>query len=165
MKIAFLTAGGIAPCLSSSIGALIQNYNCVLPNSEMIGYLNGYRGLLLGQSIKFPDSIKIKYEILFEYGGSPIGNSRVKLTNLEDCVKNNYVKEGEDPLRIAAEQLKKDKVDILHTIVGDDTNTMAAQLSWYLKDNGYYLTVVGLPKTVDNDVYPISQTLGAWTAA
>ena len=165
MKIAFLTAGGIAPCLSSSIGALIQNYNRVLPNSEMIGYLNGYRGLLLGKSIEFPDSVKNKYEILFEYGGSPIGNSRVKLTNLEDCVKKNYVKEGEDPLQIAAEQLKKDKVDILHTIGGDDTNTMAAQLSGYLKDNGYNLTVVGLPKTVDNDVYPISQTLGAWTAA
>ena len=165
MKIAFLTAGGIAPCLSSSIGALIQNYTRVLPNSEMIGYLNGYRGLLLGQSIKFPDSIKIKYKILFEYGGSPIGNSRVKLTNLEDCLEKNYVKEGEDPLQIAAEQLKKDKVDILHTIGGDDTNTMAAQLSEYLKNNGYNLTVVGLPKTVDNDVYPISQTLGAWTAA
>ena len=165
MKIAFLTAGGIAPCLSSSIGALIQNYNRVLPNSEMIGYLNGYRGLLLGKSIEFPDSIKNKYEILFKYGGSPIGNSRVKLTNLEDCVKKNYVNEGEDPLQIAAEQLKKDKVDILHTIGGDDTNTMAAQLSGYLKENGYNLTVVGLPKTVDNDVYPISQTLGAWTAA
>ena len=165
MKIAFLTAGGIAPCLSSSIGALIQNYNRVLPNSEMIGYLNGYRGLLLGKSIEFPDSVKNKYEILFEYGGSPIGNSRVKLTNLEDCVQKGYVKKGEVPLQIAAEQLKKDKVDILHTIGGDDTNTMAAQLSGYLKDNGYNLTVVGLPKTVDNDVYPISQTLGAWTAA
>jgi len=56
-------------------------------------------------------------------------------------------------------------VNILHTIGGDDTNTMAAQLSHYLKKNGYDLTVVGLPKTVDNDVYPISQTLGAWTAA
>ena len=165
MKIAFLTAGGIAPCLSSSIGALIQNYNRVLPNSEMIGYLNGYRGLLLGQSIEFPDSVKNKYEILFEFGGSPIGNSRVKLTNLEDCIHNGYVQEGEDPLQVAADQLKKDKVDILHTIGGDDTNTMAAQLSEYLKDNGYNLTVVGLPKTVDNDVYPISQTLGAWTAA
>ena len=165
MKIAFLTAGGIAPCLSSSIGALIQNYNRVLPNSEMIGYLNGYRGLLLGKSIEFPDSVKNKYEILFEFGGSPIGNSRVKLTNLEDCIHNGYVQEGEDPLQVAADQLKKDKVDILHTIGGDDTNTMAAQLSEYLKDNGYNLTVVGLPKTVDNDVYPISQTLGAWTAA
>jgi pyrophosphate--fructose-6-phosphate 1-phosphotransferase len=42
---------------------------------------------------------------------------------------------------------------------------MAAELSFYLKENNYELTVVGLPKTVDNDVYPISQTLGAYTAA
>ena len=56
-------------------------------------------------------------------------------------------------------------MNILHTIGGDDTNTMAAQLSFYLKQHQYELTVVGLPKTVDNDVYPIAQTLGAWTAA
>ncbi len=165
MKIAFLTAGGIAPCLSSSIGALIHEYNQLAPQAEMIGYLNGYRGLLLGKLIKFPDSIKSQYNVLFDFGGSPIGNSRVKLTNIDDCIKRGYVKEGEDPLEIAADQLKKDGVNILHTIGGDDTNTMAAQLSNYLKNNGYDLTVVGLPKTVDNDVYPISQTLGAWTAA
>ena len=165
MKIAFLTAGGIAPCLSSSIGALISEYNQLAPNAKMMGYLNGYRGLLLGESIIFPDSIKNQYKVLFDYGGSPIGNSRVKLTNVDDCIKRGYVKKDEDPLEIAAEQLKKDDVNILHTIGGDDTNTMAAQLSHYLKKNGYDLTVVGLPKTVDNDVYPISQTLGAWTAA
>ena len=165
MKIAFLTAGGIAPCLSSSIGALIHEYNQSAPSAEIVGYLNGYRGLLLGKSIEFPDSIRSRYEVLFDFGGSPIGNSRVKLTNIEDCVYRGYVKDGEDPLKIAAEQLKKDSINILHTIGGDDTNTMAAQLSVYLKDNGYDLTVVGLPKTVDNDVYPISQTLGAWTAA
>ena len=54
MKIAFLTAGGIAPCLSSSIGALICEYNSLAPKAEMIGYLNGYRGLLLGESIGRP---------------------------------------------------------------------------------------------------------------
>ena len=165
MKIAFLTAGGIAPCLSSSIGALIHEYNQSAPSAEIVGYLNGYRGLLLGKSIVFSDSIRSRYEVLFDFGGSPIGNSRVKLTNIEDCVYRGYIKDGEDPLKIAAEQLKTDSINILHTIGGDDTNTMAAQLSAYLKDNGYDLTVVGLPKTVDNDVYPISQTLGAWTAA
>ena len=165
MKIAFLTAGGIAPCLSASIGALIEKYNEIAPEVELIGYLNGYRGLLLGKSISFPNSIKNDFEILYDFGGSPIGNSRVKLTNIDDCVKKGYVKEGQDPLKVAAEQLKNDGVNILHTIGGDDTNTMAAQLSSYLNDNGYNLTVVGLPKTVDNDVYPIKQTLGAWTAA
>ena len=165
MKIAFLTAGGIAPCLSSSIGALIEKYNHIAPDAELIGYLNGYQGLLLGRSILFPDSVKKNYDVLHEFGGSPIGNSRVKLTNIDDCIKKGYVKEGEDPLKIAAEQLTKDGVNILHTIGGDDTNTMAAQLSFYLKENSYDLTVVGMPKTVDNDVFPVTQTLGAWTAA
>ena len=165
MKIAFLTAGGIAPCLSASIAALIQKYNDLYPNAELIGYLNGYRGLLLGKSIQFPESVKNNFPILYDFGGSPIGNSRVKLTNIEDCVKKGYVKDGEDPLEVAANQLTKDKINILHTIGGDDTNTMAAQLSFYLEKNGYQLTVVGLPKTVDNDVFPVSQTLGAWTAA
>ena len=165
MKIAFLTAGGIAPCLSSSIGALIEKYNEIAPDAELIGYLNGYRGLLLGNSIEFPDSAKTNFSTLYDFGGSPIGNSRVKLTNVDDCVKRGYVLEGQEPLKVAADQLVKDKVDILHTIGGDDTNTMAAQLSLYLKENNYNLTVVGLPKTVDNDVFPITQTLGAWTAA
>ncbi len=165
MKIAFLTAGGNAPCLSSSIGALIEKYNSIAPHANMIGYLNGYRGLLLGKSIAFPESVKSNYETLYDFGGSPIGNSRVKLTNVDDCVQRGYVSEGQTPLKIAANQLVNDKIDILHTIGGDDTNTMAAQLSFYLKEIGYDLTVVGLPKTVDNDVYPITQTLGAWTAA
>ena len=165
MKIAFLTAGGIAPCLSSSIGALIEKYNEIALDAELIGYLNGYRGLLLGNSIEFPDSAKTNFSTLYDFGGSPIGNSRVKLTNVDDCVKRGYVLKGQEPLKVAADQLVKDKVNILHTIGGDDTNTMAAQLSFYLKENNYNLTVVGLPKTVDNDVFPITQTLGAWTAA
>jgi pyrophosphate--fructose-6-phosphate 1-phosphotransferase len=165
MKIAFLTAGGIAPCLSSSIGALIESYNNLAPEAEMIGYLNGYRGLLLGKSLRFPEEVKTNYPILYDFGGSIIGNSRVKLTNTDDCVKRGYVGENGDPIKVATNQLIKDQVDILHTIGGDDTNTMAAQLSSYLHENNYNLTVVGLPKTVDNDVFPVTQTLGAWTAA
>ena len=165
MKIAFLTAGGIAPCLSASLAALIEKYNEIAPDAEFIGYLNGYRGLLTDNSISFPDSAKEHFSTLYDFGGSPIGNSRVKLTNVDDCLNRGYVKDGEDPLKVAADQLTKDEINILHTIGGDDTNTMAAQLSFYLRDNGYDLTVVGLPKTVDNDVFPITQTLGAWTAA
>jgi pyrophosphate--fructose-6-phosphate 1-phosphotransferase len=165
MKIAFLTAGGLAPCLSSTIGALIKEYHTKAPKAELIGYLNGYRGLLLGKSITFPANAYEYAEVLMSYGGSFIGNSRVKLTNVENCIKNGYIKEGESPIEVAAEQLKKDGVDILHTIGGDDTNTMAAALVKYLSENDYGLTVVGLPKTVDNDVFPIARSLGADTAA
>ncbi len=164
-KVAFLTAGGLAPCLSSSIGFLIDEYTKKAPEVELIGYINGYKGLLLGESIKVTPAVRKQALVLTRHGGSPIGNSRVKLTNVKDCVKRGLVKEGEDPLKVAADQLVKDGVDVLHTIGGDDTNTTAADLAAYLAENNYALTVVGLPKTIDNDVYPIKQSLGAFTAA
>ena len=162
MKVALLTSGGIAPCLSSSIGRLAEQYYDKYPNVEIIGYLNGYKGLLLGNSIPIG---KTDFTTLYSFGGTPIGNSRVKLTNTKDCIENGYINANEDPLEVAAMQLKKDGVDVLHTIGGDDTNTTAGDLVEYLDRNNYKLTVVGLPKTIDNDVYPISLTLGAITAA
>ena len=164
-KVAILTAGGLAPCLSSSIGRLIVQYTKLVPDVEIIGYLNGYKGLLEGHSITIPDNVRSSAELLYKFGGSVLGNSRVKLTNIEDCIKKGYVKKGENPLQIAAEQLAKDEITILHTIGGDDTNTTAAELANYLALNGYKLIVVGIPKTVDNDIVPIKQSLGAWTAA
>ncbi|MCB1434098.1 MAG: pyrophosphate--fructose-6-phosphate 1-phosphotransferase, partial [Alphaproteobacteria bacterium] len=151
--------------LSASIGGLIHEYNTLAPDAELIGYLNGYHGLLLGASYTFPKSVREKCEVFYRFGGSPIGNSRVKLTNVKDCEKRGLVQPGQNPLKVAADQLVKDGVRILHTIGGDDTNTTAADLAAYLASNGYNLTVVGLPKTIDNDVVPIRQTLGAWTAA
>ena len=165
MKIAFLTAGGIAPCLSASIGALIECYAETVPDAELIGYLNGYQGLLKGRFIEFPANARSGPNILYKYGGSPLGNSRVKLTNTEDCIQRGLVTRGDMPLEVAAKQLQKDHINILHTIGGDDTNTMAAELARYLSENNYDLTVVGLPKTVDNDIVPIAQSLGAATAA
>jgi pyrophosphate--fructose-6-phosphate 1-phosphotransferase len=164
-KVALLTAGGLAPCLSSAVGGLIQKYTEVDPSIEIIGYINGYHGLLLGNSVQVTQEVRDKAPLLHKFGGSPIGNSRVKLTNVEDCVKRGLVQPGQDPLQVAAEQLTKDGVDVLHTIGGDDTNTTAADLAAYLHNNDYELTVVGLPKTIDNDVIPIKQSLGAWTAA
>ncbi len=164
-KVAMLTAGGLAPCLSSAIAELIERYTALAPEIELIGYLGGYRGLLKGESVKISKTARAEAGILHEHGGSPIGNSRVKLTNVADAVKRGLVKEGEHPLQVAAEQLARDEITILHTIGGDDTSTTAADLASYLKDNGYALTVVGMPKTVDNDIVPVRQSLGALTAA
>jgi len=164
-KVAILTAGGLAPCLSAATGGLIERYTALAPDIELICYRNGYKGLLLGDKIPVADDLRDSARILRHYGGSPIGNSRVKLTNIADCVKRGLVKEGQDPLAVAAEQLKRDEVDVLHTIGGDDTNTTAADLAAYLAKEGRQLTVIGLPKTIDNDIIPVRQSLGALTAA
>jgi len=164
-KVGILTAGGLAPCLSAAIGYLIETYTRKAPKVEIICYVNGYMGLLQGKSLKVTPAVRKNWKAFVEHGGSPIGNSRVKLTNVKDCVKRGLVKEGQDPQKVAADQLVKDGVDVLHTIGGDDTNTAAADLAKFLRNNNYNLTVVGLPKTIDNDVVPIRQSLGAWTAA
>ncbi|GAA4286119.1 pyrophosphate--fructose-6-phosphate 1-phosphotransferase [Georgenia daeguensis] len=164
-RVALLTAGGFAPCLSSAVGGLIERYTEISPEVEIVAYQNGYHGLLTGTKVVVDDEARRHAGVLHRFGGSPIGNSRVKLTNAKDLVKRGLVKEGQNPLEVAAEQLRADGIDVLHTIGGDDTNTTAADLAAYLEDNGYHLTVVGLPKTIDNDIVPIRQSLGAWTAA
>ena len=164
-KVALLTAGGIAPCLSSAVGGLIERYTEVAPEVEIIAYRDGYAGLLSGRSVTVGAETRSTAHRLHRFGGSPIGNSRIKLTNTEDLVRRGLVQQGQNPLTVAAEQLERDGVDVLHTIGGDDTNTTAADLSTYLADHGYDLTVVGLPKTIDNDIVPVRQSLGAWTAA
>ncbi len=164
-KVAMLTAGGVAPCLSSAIGGLIERYTQVAPEVEIIAYRYGYEGLLQGDSMTVTPAVREKAALLHGFGGSPIGNSRVKLTNAADLVERGLVAEGVNPLQAAADRLTADGVDILHTIGGDDTNTTAADLAAFLASSGHSLTVVGLPKTIDNDIIPVRQSLGAWTAA
>ena len=163
--IAMLTAGGLAPCLSSTVGGLIERYTETAPDMRILAYLDGYAGLLVGKSVEVTSEVRAAASRLHAFGGSPIGNSRVRLTNVEDCVRRGLVQPGQDPLQVAAEQLRRDGVDVLHTIGGDDTNGTAADLAAYLRSHGYQLTVVGLPKTIDNDVVPIRQSLGAFSAA
>ena len=164
-KVALLTAGGLAPCLSAAVADLIERWTEVSPETEIIAYRGGYAGLLRGDSIVITPEVRANVQRLRELGGSPINNSRVKLTNIKDCVKRGLVEEGQDPQQVAADQLTADGVDVLHTIGGDDTNTAAADLAAHLERNGYTLRVVGMPKTIDNDIVPIAQSLGAWTAA
>ncbi|MCK5835197.1 MAG: 6-phosphofructokinase, partial [Lentisphaeria bacterium] len=114
-KVGILTAGGLAPCLSTAIGRLIERYTEIAPEIEIICYTSGYKGLLLGDSIKVSQNIRDNAAVLYNHGGSPIGNSRVKLTNVADCEKRGLIQPGQNPLAVAADQLVADEIDVLHT--------------------------------------------------
>ncbi|MDR1456976.1 MAG: pyrophosphate--fructose-6-phosphate 1-phosphotransferase [Puniceicoccales bacterium] len=164
-RVGILTAGGIAPCLSASIAYLIEAYTQQASNVEILFYRYGYGGLLRGDFFLIDGEMRKNWQNLLPFGGSAVGNSRIKLSNRDDCEKRGFIRTGQDPQVVAAERLRTDAIDVLHTIGGDDTNSVAAQLAAHLDRNGYGLAVIGLPKTIDNDVFPISQTLGADTAA
>lgn len=171
VNVALMTSGGLAPCLSSSVAHLIRFWSDALKAEKISGlsircYRDGYKGVLIGDSFVVPEEEYENIEVLHSLGGSPIGNSRVKLTNVKDCIARGFVKDGETPLEAASQRLIKDEINVIHTIGGDDTNTQAAELSKYiLEQHGGKVIVVGMPKTIDNDVYPIKQTFGADTAA
>ncbi len=164
-RVAVLTAGGYAPCLSAAVGALIRTWSRESPDTEILGYRHGYQGLLTGDSVLVDEAARSGAAVLDRFGGSPLGNSRVKLTNDEDCRRRGLIGPDQTALEVAADRLVADGVSVLHTIGGDDTNTAAADLAAYLAEREIELTVVGLPKTIDNDIVPVRQSLGALTAA
>ena len=90
-RVALLTAGGFAPCLSSAVGGLIERYNEIDPTVEIIAYQNGYHGLLTGNYVLVDEEARKHAAVLHRFGGSPIGNSRVKLTNKKNLVERGLV--------------------------------------------------------------------------
>ena len=161
--VAMLTAGGLAPCLSAAVGGLIERYTEVAPEVRIIGYLNGYAGLLTGVGDSdqrgagsAPAGCTLRRQPARQQPGQAHQRRRLRQARTGQA-------RARTRCRSRPSNSPRDGVDVLHTIGGDDTNTTAADLAAYLGSNGYQLTVVGLPKTVDNDVMPIRQSLGAWT--
>lgn len=84
VNIAFMTSGGLAPCLSSSLAQLVREWNAVLQSGQITGltirvYKAGYKGLLTGDSVVVPEAEWALFDKLNYMGGSAIGNSRVKV--------------------------------------------------------------------------------------
>jgi diphosphate-dependent phosphofructokinase len=82
--VAMLTAGGLAPCLSSSVANLSLAWIKALKEGKISGltlrfYRAGYKGLLTGDSFILEEKEWDGIDSLNYLGGSPIGNSRVKV--------------------------------------------------------------------------------------
>ena len=79
-----MTSGGLAPCLSSSIAHLVHYWSEAKKAGKIADltirlYRDGYKGMLIGDSFVLPEEMWDKASSLHELGGSPIGNSRVKV--------------------------------------------------------------------------------------
>ena len=143
-KIGILTGGGDCPGLNAAIRAVvrkgIKDYNY-----KMYGILEGWKGLISG-NIKELDMDSVSG--ILPRGGTIIGTSRANPFG-----KNNK----EDPERIL-ENIKKFDLYAIATIGGEDTQGVAFKLS----EMG--VNVVGLPKTIDNDLPGTDYTFGFDTA-
>ena len=144
--VGILTSGGDAPGLNAAIRALCisgkNNYGM-----KFIGIKNGYRGLIDNDVVKMDD---FDLENMISLGGTILGTSRVK--PFKNPVPDP--KTGLLPVDGIRETFKKNKLDALVCLGGNGTNTTASLLS----EAGF--NVIGMPKTIDNDIVGTDETFG-----
>jgi len=141
-KIGILTGGGDCPGLNSVIRAVVRNgFN---EGYEIMGIKNGWKGLIENDIIKL-DLASVSG--ILPKGGTILGTSRT----------NPYKKEGD--LQKVKENYKAFGLDALIAVGGEDTLGVAAKL---IKDG--ITNIVGVPKTIDNDISATDYTFGFDTA-
>ena len=142
MKIGVLTGGGDCPGLNAVIRAVVRK-GTFHYEDEFVGFMEGWRGLLEDKTMELD---------LATVGGIlPRGGTILRTS------RTNPAKRG-DGLERCAETLKKHGCEALIAIGGDDTLSVAKKLF----DKG--LKVVGVPKTIDNDLAGTDFTFGFDTA-
>ena len=152
-KIAILINGGDAPGLNAVIRAIIRAAR--INNIEAYGFIEGYKGLLKNDYIRLDDN-PIASGIL-QKGGAIIGSSlNTNVFNYKTMENGKEV--YKDLSNICVQNLKNDGIDCLFTLGGDSTQKSARDFS--LKG----VNVIGVPKTIDNDVACTDMTFGYNTA-
>jgi ATP-dependent phosphofructokinase / diphosphate-dependent phosphofructokinase len=142
MRIGILTGGGDCPGLNAVIRAVVRK-SVTQHGDEVVGFRDGWRGVLEADTV--PMDLTAVRGIL-PRGGTVLGTSRT----------NPYSVEG-GPDRVMA-TLERLGIDALVPIGGEDTLGVATKLA----DAG--VTVVGVPKTIDNDLDATDYTFGFDTA-
>lgn len=152
-RIALLTGGGDCPGLNAVIRAITKT--AILKYGwEVIGYVFGYRGLY---NNNFVELTLDKVENIYKEGGTILYSSNKD--NLFDyLVEENGVKVKKDVSDVGVENLKKDGVDVLVVLGGDGTLTSARDFA----RKG--VNVIGVPKTMDNDLSATDVTYGFTSA-
>lgn len=149
MKFGILTSGGDCSGLNAVIRSIVLYLDENVKNAEIVGIPNGYGGLIEGES--FPMGRRDVENVLGR-GGTLLGTSRqpFKLMTVAD--------DGPSKLEKMCENYKKMGLDCLFTLGGAGTHKTAALLCM----EG--CNVIGLPKTIDNDIYGTDVTFGFQTA-
>lgn len=142
-----VTCGGLCPGLNDVIRSLFLELHHAYGVKEVLGFRGGYQGLDPSRGAE-PVVLTPEFvDDIHKAGGTVLGTSR-----------------GPVDTSIAVDNLVRRQVNILFTIGGDGTQRGGNDLFQEAKKRGHALAVVGIPKTVDNDVAFVSRTFGYFTA-
>ena len=150
MRIGMLTSGGDCQSLNASMRGVAKALYENLKDVEIVGFLEGYKGLMYGNYRKLEPR---DFSGILTEGGTIIGTSRqpFKLMRVPDS-------EGRDKVKLMKDTYKKLKLECLVILGGNGTHKTAN----LLREEG--LNIVTLPKTIDNDIYGTDITFGFQSA-
>ena len=155
-KVAILANGGDVSGFNAVIRAIIKTaeHN----NIECYGFIDGYNGLLKNNYVRLSTANDETASGILPKGGSIIGSStNANVFNYKVVGENGEV-EYKDLSDVCVENIKKDEFDCVFTLGGDGTQKSARDFS----TKG--VNVIGVPKTIDNDVACTEITFGYNTA-
>lgn len=146
-RAAIVTCGGLSPGMNNVIRSLFLQLHHCYGVPEVLGFRGGYQGLDPARGV---EPLVLNAELVDDIhreGGTMLGTSR-----------------GPVNVPAAVENLIRLKIDILFTIGGDGTHRGGHELFDEARRRGHPLSVVGVPKTIDNDIPYVSRTFGYLTA-
>lgn len=148
-RIGILTSGGDCPGLNACIRGVVRaSYH--LFDTEVVGIMDGYRGLIEGDYREMEED---DFKGILTRGGTILGTSRRPYRNMR-VIEADHV----DKVENMKKNYKKMGLDCLVVLGGNGTHKTANLLA----EEG--LNVIGLPKTIDNDIYGTDVTFGFHTA-
>ncbi|MBK2258139.1 6-phosphofructokinase [Francisella philomiragia] len=148
-RIGILTSGGDCPGLNAAIRGLAKS-SYDLFNCEFVGIRHGYKGLIDGD---YYEMKKSDFSGILTLGGTMLGSKRTPFKEMR-----NIGEDGIDKVASMVKNYKKMNLDCLVTLGGNGTHKNAN----LLREEG--LNVIGLPKTIDNDIYGTDFTFGFHSA-
>ncbi len=144
---AIVTCGGLCPGINNVIRSLVMALHYFYGVKRIIGVPYGYEGLVpdLGHGFRklTPDDVKD----IHEFGGTVLGSSR-----------------GEQSVSAMVDTLENEKINLLFAIGGDGTLKGVNAIGQEIEKRNLDIAVVGIPKTIDNDIDLIDKSFGFETA-
>ena len=147
LRVGIVTCGGLCPGLNDVIRGLVMELSHHYGVQRIYGFRNGYQGFIPRYGHDVLDLTPAGVSAIDEDGGTILGTSRG----------------SQDPHEIV-DCLERMNINALFVIGGDGSIRGAMQIAATVAERGQKIAVVGIPKTIDNDIPYIDQSFGFQTA-
>lgn len=147
LKCGIVTCGGLCPGVNDVIRSIVLSLHHHYGVKTVFGFLYGYEGLTYRYGHTPLELTPRRVARIHEQGGSILGSSR-----------------GPQDVSEMVDTLERMNIGVLFTIGGDGTLKGAKAISEEVKKRGLKISVIGIPKTIDNDISYVQKSFGFETA-